>query len=186
MTCARCVMWPFLFSAMFESSFLLIAMLFMAFTHNPTAQECTDENGRVCGVAAQATAPATETPTTIPTASPCDLDPPCPTATMTPTQTNTPTTTATPTITTTPTATPTITTTPTPTPTFTPSPTPTMPPTATPAVAVYSIGLPSGTQAQVRMEATAGDMMIAAGLAALLLLSIYSALRSMVQGAKSR
>lgn len=59
-------------------------------------------------------------------------------------------------------------------------------PAATAAVAIYTITLPSGSQAQVRMETTAGDVMVAAGLAGLLVVAIYSALRDMVRGAKSK
>lgn len=83
----------------------------------------------------------------------------------------------------TPTATYTPTTTPTPTPTYTPTP----PPTATPLpVAYYTVYLPSGGEAHIIMEMSAGEAALLMVLSLLCAVTIFDMVRRMVRSGSIR
>lgn len=101
-----------------------------------------------------------------------------------PTETPTITPTVTPTITPTATATPTLS----PTATALPTMTPTPAPTPTPAITntTYTVQLPSGGQGVIELRATAGELIVAAGVALLFALWLFDQLRRLAQGARAR
>jgi hypothetical protein len=55
-----------------------------------------------------------------------------------------------------------------------------------PTVDFYAIELPSGNQAQVIMTMTAGEAVIASGLAVLIAISAFDLVRRMAHGAKTK